>query len=103
MQATGTLIEAVPAKQPTVRAASNHTRGVHTFYVGSECKAGTEYAVQHVRRNRQRRWYCNCPDFLYRRLAERRHCKHIQLLAWMARLAHGVSKLAALGVREEAA
>jgi hypothetical protein len=77
----------------TVRAANNHTRGVRTFYVVSESKPGTQYVAQHIRRSNQRRWFCDCADFKFRRLARRRHCKHLRHLAAKAREAHGVSRL----------
>jgi hypothetical protein len=77
----------------TVRAANNHRPGVRTFYVASESQPGTQYVVQFIRRARQRRWYCDCSDFKFRRLARRRHCKHARALATMARETHGVSHL----------
>lgn len=79
----------------TIRAAQNHTAGVHLFYVESESQPGTRYNVQHIRRNGQRRWFCDCADFKFRRLARKRHCKHARELATRAREAHGVSRLAA--------
>lgn len=78
----------------TVHAATNHTPGVHTFYVESESQPGTRYVVQFIRRSGQRRWFCDCPDFKFRRLARMRHCKHARELAARARKAHGVSRLA---------
>ncbi len=78
----------------TIRAANNRTPGVRTFYVASESTPGVEYVIQFIRRARQRRWFCDCADFKFRRLARKRHCKHIHQLAERARLAHGVSRLA---------
>lgn len=79
----------------TIRAAHNRTPGIRVFYVASESNPGTEYVVQHMRRARQRRWFCDCADFKFRRLARKRHCKHIHELALRAREARGVSRLAA--------
>lgn len=79
----------------TIRSATNHTPGVRTFYVGSESQPGTRYVVQHVRRSGQRRWFCDCADFKFRRLARKRHCKHCREIAARAREAHGVSRLSA--------
>ena len=62
----------------TVRTASKRTPGARVFYVGSESKPSTEYTVQFIRRNGQCRWFCTCPDFTYRRLSRKRHCKHIR-------------------------
>jgi len=78
----------------TIRAADNRTSGVQTFYVASESQPGTQYVVQHIRRAGQRRWFCDCADFKFRRLARKRHCKHLRQLAAMAREAHGVVRLA---------
>jgi len=79
----------------TIRAAHNHTPGVRTFYVASESQPGVEYVSQFIRRSGQRRWFCDCADFKFRRLARRRHCKHLHALTAMAREAHGISHLAA--------
>ena len=81
----------------TVRAANNHTPGVRTFYVGSDSKPGTEYVVRFIRRCDQRRWFCDCADFKFRRLARKRHCKHARILAALAKQAHGVTRLALAG------
>ncbi len=78
-----------------VRAAHNHTPGVRTFYVTSESHPGPEYVAQFIRRAHQRRWFCNCPDFTFRRLPRRRHCKHLHELVLRAREARGVSRLVA--------
>jgi hypothetical protein len=87
----------------TFRAASNHTPGVRTFYVASEARPGIHYVVQFIRRSRQRRWFCDCADFKFRRLARRRHCKHLRELCSMARAARGVSRLARAIATKEAA
>lgn len=79
----------------TVRTARNHTPGVRTFYVQSDSRPEMQYVAQHIRRGGQRRWFCDCADFKFRRLARRRHCKHLHTLTAMAREAHGVSRLAA--------
>src|SRR5580704_17302878 len=86
--------QSVPSKQISVRAANNRTPGVRTFYVASESKPGVSYVVQFIRRSGQRRWFCDCADFKFRRLAEVRHCKHVHVVVAMARVAHGVSRLA---------
>jgi hypothetical protein len=78
----------------TFRAANNCMAGLRIFYVSSESKPGTQYVAQHVRRSHQRRWFCDCADFKFRRLSRKRHCKHLRHLAAMAREAHGVSRLA---------
>jgi hypothetical protein len=78
----------------TIRAANNRTAGVRTFYVASESQPGIQYVAQFIRRGRQCRWFCDCPDFKFRRLARRRHCKHLHELTAMAREANGVGRLA---------
>ncbi len=78
----------------TVHAASNHTPGIRTFYVASESRPGLRYVVQFIRRAGQRRWFCDCADFKFRRLARKRHCKHARDLAALAKQAHGVTRLA---------
>lgn len=78
----------------TVHAAQNRTPGVRTFYVQSESQPGTRYIVQHVRRAHQRRFFCTCLDFVFRRLPRRRHCKHCREIAALAREAGGISRLA---------
>jgi len=77
----------------TIIAALNRTPGVRTFYVESESRPGTQYVAQFIRRARQRRWFCECRDFTFRRLAHKRHCKHLHQLTAMAREAHGVARL----------
>lgn len=79
----------------TIRAAHNRTPGVRTFYIASESKPETEYVAQFVRRAHQRRFFCTCPDFTFRRLSRRRHCKHLHELTARAREAHGISRLQA--------
>lgn len=80
----------------TVRAASNHTPGVRTFYVASESQPGVQYVAQHIRHAGQRRWFCDCADFRFHRLARKRHCKHLRALMAMAREAKGVGRIATL-------
>lgn len=79
----------------TIRAAQNHTPGVRTFYIASESNPETEYVAQFIRRAGMRRWFCDCADFKFRRLARKRHCKHLHELAARAREAHGISRLQA--------
>lgn len=79
----------------TIRAAQNHTSGVRTFYIASQSQPGVQYVAQHIRRAGQRRWFCDCADFKFRRLARKRHCKHLHALTAMARESRGVSRLAA--------
>src|SRR6059036_2570443 len=55
----------------TLRAANNHAPGVRTFYVLSESTPVNHYVVQFIRRSRQRRWFCDCADFKFRRLARK--------------------------------
>jgi hypothetical protein len=64
----------------TLRLAEHQASGIRTFYVGSDSKPGTEYAVQHIRRTGMNRWQCSCPQFFYRCVAKRRHCKHIHFV-----------------------
>ena len=87
--------EKVPQQVPPfpIRAASNHTRGVRTFYVTSESKPGVEYVVQFIRRSHQCRWFCDCADFKFRRVFRRRHCKHLRQITAMVRAAGGVRRL----------
>jgi hypothetical protein len=60
------------------RPAEHHAPGVWTFYVSSATSAGTEHTVQHIRRRGMNRWQCSCPQFFFRCVARRRHCKHIR-------------------------
>jgi hypothetical protein len=76
-----------------IRSARNRTPGIRTFYVPSESNPDTRYVVQFIRRSRQRRWFCDCADFKFRKLARKRHCKHIHHLAALAHDARGVSRL----------
>jgi len=100
--------QAVPGRKPAerraparregrwkVRAAGKSMPGVHTFYIASARAAGPSHVAQHVRRAGQRRWFCDCADFTFRRLAQKRHCKHLRYLAARARQARGISKLIA--------
>jgi hypothetical protein len=88
------LTPAAPRRVLAIRAANNQTPGVRTFYVESESHPETEYVVQFIRRAHQCRWFCNCPDFTFRRLPRRRHCKHLHELTAIVREVHGVSRLA---------
>jgi hypothetical protein len=62
----------------TFRPAQHHAPGTHTFYVSSDSLAGTKYTVQHIRRRGMNRWQCSCPQFFFRCVSRRRHCKHIR-------------------------
>ena len=64
----------------TFRPSQHHAAGTHTFYVASDPHVGTEYTVQHIRRRGMNRWQCSCPQFFFRCVARRRHCKHIHFL-----------------------
>lgn len=78
----------------TVLPAKHHAHGVQHFYVKSE--SGHDYVVTYIRSTHRREWHCTCPDYTFRRLAQRRHCKHLKQLIEMTRLAGGVAKLVAL-------
>jgi hypothetical protein len=56
----------------SIRPVSHQACGIRTFYV-----SGNEYVVQHIRRRGMNRWQCSCPNFFFRCVARRRHCKHI--------------------------
>jgi len=89
--------QGIPIAEPinvTIRRASNHTPGVRSFYVASQSHVGAQYVVQFIRRAGQRRWFCDCGDFKFRKLARKRHCKHIHRLTALVRQAHGLSHLA---------
>ena len=89
-------VQEIPVAEPlsmTIRAANNRTPGVRTFYVASQSRVGAQYEVQFIRRAGQRRWFCDCGDFKFRKLARKRHCKHIHQLTALVREAHGVSHL----------
>lgn len=64
----------------SVRPAEHHTSGIRTFYVSSESRPGVEYCVQHIRKQGMNRWQCSCPQFFYRCVAKRCHCKHIRFV-----------------------
>lgn len=64
---------------------ANRTPGLLYFTVVGD--SGREYAVTHVRRNHQRRWFCQCNDFSFRQVARRRHCKHIHHVRESLRIA----------------
>jgi hypothetical protein len=59
----------------TITASANNRPGVRHFQVIGD--SGETYAVSFIRRSGVRRWFCTCKDFTYRRLALKRHCKHI--------------------------
>lgn len=89
-------VQGIPIAEPlimTIRAANNRTPGVRSFYVASQSHVGAQYVVQFIRRAGQRRWFCDCGDFKFRKLARKRHCKHIHQLTALVREAHGVSHL----------
>jgi hypothetical protein len=69
-----------PTSRGTIRASQHHSPGTHTFYVPSESLASKDYVVQHIRRRGMNRWQCSCPNFFFRCVARRRHCKHIRLV-----------------------
>lgn len=74
------IVSSPLSRQGTVRPASHHSPGTHTFYVSSESIASKDYVVQHIRRRGMNRWHCSCPNFFFRCVARRRHCKHIHLI-----------------------
>ena len=77
----------------TIRAANNSTPGVRSFYVASQSHGGAQYVVQFIRRAGQRRWFCDCGDFKFRKLARKRRCEHVHQLTALVRQAHGLSHL----------
>ncbi len=93
MQAARTLEQFVSGPQPKIRMMPADRLGVHRFYFLSQSQPGTEYVVQHVRAYGQHRWFCNCPDFTYRRLPRKRLCKHARFLSHLVRLARGFRRL----------
>jgi hypothetical protein len=70
----------VPEMAHAVRPAAHHAPGIRTFYIASGSKPGVQYTVQHIRRRGMRCWQCSCPQFFYRCVARRRHCKHIHFV-----------------------
>jgi hypothetical protein len=64
-----------PSSSMTFRPASHHAPGIRTFYVSGD--SGSEYVVQRIRRGGMNRWQCSCPNFFFRCVSRRRHCKHI--------------------------
>ena len=56
--------------------------------VKSLSQPGVLYNVMYIRR----RWACDCPDARYRK----RRCKHVQILALLARRMRGVRRLVEL-------
>lgn len=88
--------QVIPIAKPIaigIRVANNRATGVRTFYVASQSNPGAQYVVQFIRRAGQRRWFCDCGDFKFRKLARKRHCKHIHQLTALVRQAHGLSHL----------
>jgi hypothetical protein len=73
------IVPSVAGRMP-FRPSKHHAPGVWTFYVSSESLASTDYVVQHIRRRGMNRWQCSCPNFFFRCVARRRHCKHIRLV-----------------------
>ena len=59
----------------TFRPSQHHAPGIRTFYVSGD--SGSEYVVQRIRRGGMNRWQCSCPNFFFRCVSRRRHCKHI--------------------------
>ena len=84
----------------TILPAQHHASGVQHFYVHSD--SGKDYVASHIRTSHRREWHCSCPDFIFRRLARRRHCKHLRELTAMVKLAGGLRKLLALAVPDGA-
>lgn len=58
-----------------IRDAATEASKGRVWYVTGD--SGKEYVVQFVRMNHQQRWICSCPDFLFRKFAAKRHCKHL--------------------------
>lgn len=85
----------------TILPAQHHAHGVQHFYVKSD--SGKDYVASYIRTGHRREWHCTCPDYTFRKLARRRHCKHLRELAAMAKLAGGIAKLVALASVERAA
>lgn len=59
----------------TLRLPNRQHKGIKLLYVQSDSRPGRSHTVQRLRR---RGWFCSCEDFQFRRLARRRHCKHIR-------------------------
>lgn len=64
-------------------AKRNPVKGTKTFYVQSESDARKRYTVQRVTRERKATFFCNCADFMYRKLPHLdtstfSGCKHIK-------------------------
>jgi hypothetical protein len=64
-------------------AKRNPVKGTKTFYVQSENDARKRYTVQRVTRERKATFFCNCADFMYRKLPHLdtntfSGCKHIK-------------------------
>ena len=77
----------------TIQATGRKGNGVAIFYVQSESKPDVQYTVQYIRQGTTRRWFCTCPDFFYRKLRRKKHCKHCREVAARAKQAGGVTRL----------
>lgn len=52
--------------------------GVRLYaYVHSASDRRRKHLVTYIRTASMRRWNCDCADFLFRRVGQRRVCKHI--------------------------
>ncbi len=65
------------------QAKRNPFKNTTTFYVGSEQKVRTHYAVQRVRVQGRIRFFCQCADYHYRKLPHvltnlSSGCKHVR-------------------------
>jgi hypothetical protein len=89
------LSEERAAARWKIRAARTSMPGVYIFYIASRRHPVPAYVAQYIRRAGQRRWFCDCADFKFRRLPRKRHCKHLRFLAELARKRHGVTRLGA--------
>jgi hypothetical protein len=78
----------------TITTAKTHGHGIYTFYVSSASVPGRTHSVKYVRHAGQRRLFCSCADFLHRRVAAKRLCKHARAVAGLIRAFRGVSRLA---------
>lgn len=84
----------------SVLPAQHRGGNARHFYIRST--SGRDYVATYIRTARRREWFCSCPDFQFRRLAQRRHCKHLRQLVEMVKLAGGLRKLLALAQPEGA-
>jgi hypothetical protein len=65
------------------RARRNPVKSTKTFYVRSEADARKRYLVQRIRRGRRVTYFCNCLDFISRKLPHLdtntfSGCKHVR-------------------------